>query len=530
MPDAKPEIKPILVDGDYRPATGDGSFQAVDPKTAKPFGPAYPICSRRDLNRAVAAGADAAAEMREMGPDVRARFLEDYASRIEVEADAIAQAAHEETALPLSPRLKDGELPRTVDQLRQAARAVRDGSWSQPTLDTANNIRSRLAPLGGPVVVFSPNNFPLAFNSVSGGDFAAAIGAGNPVIAKAHPNHPRTTELLAEQALLAVRATGMPDSSFQLVYQMQFEDGDHLVSRSDVGAVAYTGSRRGGLRLKEAADRAGVPIYLELSSVNPVFVLPGAMEERGASILEEFTGSALMGAGQFCTNPGIVILERSEASQAFIDKVKAHYESAEPSYLLAPQGVDNLVGAVGVLKEAGAELVTGGGALNDGCRVQNTLLKASGEQFLNNHQALQTEAFGNANLIVVADDADQMADIAESFEGNLTGCIYSADSGADDTSYQTIAKALRPRVGRLLNDKMPTGVAVTGAMHHGGPFPSTGHPGFTGVGIPASLRRFAMLECYDNVRPERLPDELKDANPTGSMWRWIDGAWTTADA
>lgn len=530
MPDdSKLEVRPILIDGEYRPATGDGPFQAVDPTTGNFIGPLYPICSRKDLSRAVAAGADAAGELRDLPSDTRARFLVDYADRIDAEAEAITQAAHEETALPLTPRLRDGELPRTSNQLRQAAAAVRQGSWQQPTIDTAANIRSKLAPLGGPVVIFSPNNFPLAFNSVSGGDFAAAVGAGNPVIAKAHPNHPRTTELLAEQARLAMMDSGMPPGSFQLLYQMDFADGDYLVSRPDVGAVAYTGSRRGGMRLKAAADQAGVPIYLELSSVNPVFVLPGAGEARGEAIVEEFAGSALMGTGQFCTNPGIVVLEQGEPADRFIDRVKSHYESTEPTYLLAPQGVENLAGSVEILKGAGAELLTGGSAISEGCRFQNTLLKTTGEQFLNNHEELQTEAFGNASLIVVAEDVDQMADIAESFEGNLTGCIYSAEDGSDDASYEAVAKALRPRVGRLLNDKMPTGVAVTASMHHGGPYPSTGHPGFTGVGIPASLRRFAMLECYDNVRQDRLPAELQDKNPTGNTWRLVDGAWTTAD-
>ena len=178
----------------------------------------------------------------------------------------------------------------------------------------------------------------------------------------------------------------------------------------------------------------------------------------------------------------------------------------------------------------GAQLLTGGQALEgQGCRFQNTLLRASGAAFLADPEGLQTEAFGNGNLILTATDEDEMVSIAAAFEGNLTGCIYTHSGDEDEALYERVAKPLRRRVGRLLNDKMPTGVAVTAAMNHGGPYPATGHPGFTAVGIPAALRRFGMLECYDNVRQERLPIELRDANPTGSMWRLLDEEWSQAD-
>jgi NADP-dependent aldehyde dehydrogenase len=438
----------------------------------------------------------------------------------------MAEAANREAALPVSPRVKDVELPRTTNQLRQAAAATRDRSWILPTIDTASNIRSMYGPLEGPVVVFGPNNFPFAFNGVAGGDFAAAVGAGNPVIAKAHPSHPWTSQLLAEAAFEAVDDVGLPRATVQMVYRTSHADGEYLVSHPSVAATGYTGSRSAALKLKAAADLAGKPIYLEMSSVNPVFVLPGALSERAESIADELAGSALLGAGQFCTCPGFVVMQAGNETEAFIGMLGERVEEAGVGALLGTGVVSGLGESVQTLLSAGAELVVGGSALEgQGCRFQNTLLRTSGRDFLAAPVALQTEAFGNCSLLVVAEEGDQMVAIAGSIEGSLTGSIYSHTEGEDDALCAGIADRLRARVGRLLNDKMPTGVAVVPSMNHGGPYPATGHPGFTAVGIPASLRRFAMLECYDNVRDERLPAELRDESSIADLWRSIDGQW-----
>jgi NADP-dependent aldehyde dehydrogenase len=411
--------------------------------------------------------------------------------------------------------------------LRLAAAAVLEGSWALPTIDSKSNIRSVLGPLG-PVLVFGPNNFPFAYNGIAGGDFAAAIAAGNPVIAKAHPCHPNTSRLLAEEAIAAVRETGLPGATVQMIYNLAPEDGLRFVADRRLGAVGFTGSRAAGLKLKSAADAVGKPFYAELSSLNPVIILPGALAERGAKIVEEFTGSCLMANGQFCTSPGLTILVASDAAEQFIAGVKAKLESSMPGTLLSSGVGKNLAASVKTLQTAGAELVTGGSALA-GNKFANTLLRVSGEQFLAEPEKLQTEAFGNTSLFVVARDAAQAAAVLERLEGNLTGCFYSDTTGSDDALYEKLFPLVRSRVGRLLNDKMPTGVAVSPAMNHGGPFPATGHPGFTAVGIPASLRRFAALHCYDNVRPSRLPAALRDKNPNGRMWRLIDGNWSQGD-
>ena len=522
-------LQPVLIAGQWRAAQSTGTFHAENPATGETLPDEFPVSAWADCDAALNAAAETATGLRATPPERIANFLTRFAERIEARKADLVEIAHAETGLPKTPRLGDVELPRTTNQLRQAAAAALEGSWAMPTIDTKLNIRSALAPLG-PVWVFGPNNFPFAFNSVAGGDFAAAIAAGNPVIAKANTSHPGTSRLLAEEAFAAVTETGLPPATVQLIYRTSHADGERLAADARTGALAYTGSRSAGLKLKAAADRAGKPIYVELSSVNPVLILPGALAERGAKLVEEFTGSCLMGTGQFCTSPSFIVLFASEAAEQFIAAAKEKLEATPPAPLLSASVQRALDESVKTLRAAGAELVCGGALVSaPGCRFANTLLRVSGEKFLAAPEKLQTEAFGNAALVVVVRDAAQAAAVLERLEGNLTGGVYSDTGGSDDVLYDQLAPLLRARVGRLLNDKMPTGVAVSAAMNHGGPFPATGHPGFTAVGIPAALRRFGALHCYDNVRPARLPAALQNKNPNGKMWRLIDGNWSQGD-
>jgi len=524
------QLQPVLIAGQWRPSRSAGSFSPLNPSTRQPTGEVFPVSSLEEVEEVIAVAAQASEALLAVPAEARARFLERFAERIEARRAEIVALAHAESGLPVKPRLDEVELPRTTGQLRQAAQAARQSSWTLPTIDTKAGIRSCFAPLEGGVVVFGPNNFPLAFNSVSGGDFAAAIAAGNPVIAKANSSHPGTTRLLAEEALAALKETGLPPATVQLIYRTDHQVGQRLVSHPLVGATGYTGSRHAGLVLKEAADRAGKPIYLELSSINPVLLLPGALRERGAEIAGEFATSCLVGAGQFCTNPGIVLLLAGTETEQFITAVVEKFRAAPVGTLLG-EGVErSLAQSVAALQKAGAELLVGGQAGGGaGCSFNNTLLRVSGARFLAASEALQQEAFGNASLLVIAQDEAQAEAICRAFEGNLTGALYTDRAGGDEALYQRLAPILRRKVGRLLEDKMPTGVAVSPAMNHGGPYPATGHPGFTAVGIPSSLRRFAMLQSFDNVRPHHLPPELRDKNPTGQLWRLIDGAWTQGD-
>lgn len=518
-------MEPVLINGEWRESSSVSLFHAVNPNLGEPFDEVFPVSSLSDVDAALDAGVVAARELRDLPPGLPADFLDAYADAIEADTERIVQTGHDETGLPASPRL-EAELSRTTDQLRQAAWAVRDGSWVAATIDTGSNIRSMYAPLNKPVVVFGPNNFPIAFNGIAGGDFAAAIAAGNPVIAKANPGHPMTTRLLGEAAVGAVQSVGGPPALVQLLYRVRGEDGLKLVSDHRTGAVGFTGSKKGGLALKAAADAAGVPIYLEMSSINPVFLLEGALEARGEEIAGEFYSSCTLGAGQYCTNPGLVVVPTGEAGDRFVKQVSELFGSGAAGTLLTDPG--HLDDGVSVLAGHGARLVVGGAAVTEErFAFDNTLLTITAAEFLDEAQALQTEVFGPVSLLIRAGGAEEMAQVARALHGNLTGAIYSSPS--DEDEYSLVEAELRRRVGRLLNDKMPTGVAVVPSMNHGGPYPATGHPGFTAVGIPASVHRFAALHCYDNVAEHRLPVPLRDKNPTGSMWRYIDRRWTTED-
>ncbi len=527
-----PHVYPVWLDGQWRAAQSSSPpFQAINPRTDEALPGSFPVSAWQDLELALASAARAFEELRNVPREQLARFLTDYADRIEHDAETLASTATLETGLPVAPRLREVEIPRTVNQLRQAAGAAADGNWALPTIDTANNIRSCHAAIG-PVVVFGPNNFPFAYNAIAGGDFASAIAAGNPVIAKSHPAHPTTTRLLAERCAAAMAAAGLPAATVQLLYHFASADGLRMMADPRVASLGFTGSRHAGVALKAACDAAGKPSYLEMSSVNPVVILPGALAERLDDVVEKFCTSCLMATGQFCTNPGLVILTEGERTEQFIQRVQERFSAAPPGVLLTAGVRESLAAGVAKVVGAGARVMTGGGAAGSNAPVSfpNTLLRISGSEFLENPATFQTEMFGNASLFVIARDTKQIVEIVRSLEGNLTGTIFSAQSsGVDEVDYARVAPHLRQRVGRFNDDKMPTGVIVTAAMNHGGPYPATGHPGFTAVGFPACVRRFSMLQCYDGVRQEHLPPLLQNKNPTGKTWRLIDGGWTQAD-
>lgn len=376
--------------GRPRPA---GRFRAFDPSRKLELDAHdFPISGWDDLDAMLDAGQRAATEMARLPGERIAAFLEAYAAGIEARAEALIESAHRETGLPVEPRLRSAELPRTTGQLCQAARAARDGGWARPTLDTANNLRSMHGPLGGPVLVFGPNNFPFAFNGIAGGDFAAAIAAGNPVIAKAHPAHPHTSLLLAQAAAEAVQASGLPSGAVQMFFHTSDALGLRAVADPRTAAVAFTGSRPAGMAIKAAADAAGKPAYLEMSSVNPVFLLAGALAERGAAIAAELAGSCAMGAGQFCTRPGVAVLAPGAHTDAFVQEMQRLTAATAAGVLLTARAPEAVGEAVAALRAAGAELLAGGDIAADaaGYGFQPTLLAVSGSRFLRTRGSCRT--------------------------------------------------------------------------------------------------------------------------------------------
>jgi len=521
-------FEPVLIGGHWCASLdAHGSFRAEDPARAEAIGPAFPISGDADIEAAMRAAIDAADALCAAPPAQIADFLERYAAAIDADGDCLVALAHEETALPVEPRLRSVELPRTSNQLRLAAQAVRDYSWTDPVIDTQAGLRAHRAPLNKPVLVFGPNNFPFAFNAIAGSDFASAIAARNPVIAKAHPSHPATSQRLAQLAHTALLEAGLPAAAVQMLYHFDNALGLAWAGDARLGAIGFTGSRNGGLALKAAADKAGVPIYAELSSVNPVFLLPGALAERGEALAQEFFASCTMGSGQFCTNPGVVIVPNGEQGDAFVTAAKKLFAEADAKVLFSRGVQQNLARAVNDLRAAGAQALTGG-SVGEGYRFQPTLLNVDDDTFLAHAESLQAEAFGPVSLVIRAEGLASMQRIAASFEGNLTGTIYRSTDGGDDDAWQALAPVLRNKIGRLIANKMPTGVAVSAAMNHGGPYPSTSNPGFTSVGMPASIRRFSALHSYDNVPEALLPTELRNRNP-GGVQRLVDGRWTDGD-
>ena len=499
----------LLINGQWVDSNSDQRFQATNPATGEAIDREYPVSNWADLEAVLHAATAADEIVRDWSGQRFAEFLEACASQFEANKEEITAAAHQETALPLSPRLRDGEFPRTTNQLQQAADAARGGEWATPVIDEANNLRSMHRSLG-PVMLFGPNNFPLAYNGISGGDFAAAIAAGNPIIAKGHPCHPETTRLLAVAAQKAAEETGFPPGFVQLVYHMPNDLGIRMIKDPRVASIGYTGALSSGLKVKAAADEMGKPIFLELSSINPVFVFPDYLEEKADEFLDDFSASCLMGSGQFCTNPGLVILPPGKQTSTWIKQLQEKFSASTCGSLLAESVRDNFLTNTKFLQQQGAKLLAGGAAQEGaGFAVQSTLLQCTAEQFLKASQAFQREIFGNGTLLVTTTNSEQMIEIARALEGQLTGCVYLSSSEQDESLYTKLEPVLRRKVGRLLNNKMPTGVAVSAAMNHGGPFPATGHPGFTAVGFPGSVRRFSMLQSYDNVLEQHLPEALK---------------------
>ena len=453
-----------------------------------------------------AARSDAGSE-----PGRIARCLLLMADRLDDRRAGIAAVAHEETGLPLDPRLAVIEFDRMLGQLRQAAEGAKDvspESWRQPLIDVDTNIRSDRGPLGGPVLCIGPNNFPLAFHAVSGGDFASAIAAGNPVIAKGHPLHPETGRLLAECAYEAVMEAGLHPATVQYFHHCEPEDGLRLVRDPRIAAVGFTGSREAGLAIKTAADGSGTPAYLEMSSVNPVFLAAGALAGDAIGHAEAWAGSIMMGAGQFCTKPGIAIVIGPEGG-SFVDAAAAVLGSAPPGILFSTAGVQRLSAGVEAAVEAGAKLVVGGRPAGPGFGFEPTLMEVNADVLMNRFDVLSAELFGPVGMVVRAEDLASAVAVAEMFEGQLTTTICTGSGEVDDDAWMALSSVLRARSGRLLENKMPTGVAVVPSMVHGGPFPATGHPGFTAVGMPTSIERFSMRRCWDGVEARRLPAWLQ---------------------
>ncbi|GLK71431.1 2,5-dioxovalerate dehydrogenase [Ancylobacter dichloromethanicus] len=500
-------------------------FRAVDPASGAVLEPAFADAGPGEVAQAAALAAEAAPLYRAITPEARAAFLDAIAANIEAIGDELTARAAQETGLPAA-RLT-GERARTTGQLRLFAGWVRAGGADEPRLDSPLPERAplpradlRMRHIGiGPVAVFGASNFPLAF-SVAGGDTASALAAGCPVIVKGHPAHPGTSELVGRAIRAAVSDAGLPEGVFSLLTGTSNELGGALVADPRIKAVGFTGSRAGGLALcRIAAGRPEpIPVYAEMSSINPVFLLPGALNARAEALATGFVGSLTMGAGQFCTNPGLIIALAGGGLDRFIAAAATHVSSAAAATMLTPGIAGAYARGVATLEERAdvAEVAHGNEGGPNSCRA--TLFVAEAAVFLS-EPVLSHEVFGASSLVVRCADAGEMRAVARALEGQLTATLHLEPE--DHALAAALLPILEDKAGRILANGWPTGVEVCHAMVHGGPFPATSDPRSTSVGTLA-IRRFLRPVCYQDLPEALLPAAVQAGNPLG-LPRLVDG-------
>ncbi len=515
--------------GSERSAAGSQTFHGINPATGEALPTVFHEATTDEVSVAVEKAAVAFGVYRKKSGVEKARFLEKIADEILDLGDELLQTASLETALPLA-RLT-GERGRTVGQLRLFAEVLREGSWVDARLDTAQPERQpapkpdlrQMQRALGPVGVFGASNFPLAF-SVAGGDTASALAAGCPVIFKGHPAHPATGELVAGAIVRAVEACGLPDGTFSLVQGAGTEVGMALVQHPLVKAVGFTGSFRGGKALFDAAVRRPepIPVYAEMGSTNPVFILPGALREGGERFASALAGSITLGVGQFCTNPGVFVVPALSQTDEFVKAVATALDAVAPGVMLTGGIRQAYASGLGKLALVdGTERLTTAELAGETGLVSAQLLRTTAAAALANPE-LTEEVFGPSSVAIVADDKAQTLAFARNLHGHLTATIHGTPE--DLTEYAELVDVLETKVGRLLFNGFPTGVEVSHAMVHGGPYPATTDSRSTSVGT-AAIRRFTRPVCYQDFPENLLPDELKSGNPL-VIWRLVDGSFT----
>lgn len=515
-------------------AEGSDTFRALNPAGGEELDGEFHLATSEELDRALEA-ADRTFRSRVHGdPAQTAGMLDRIAQEMEALGDELVQRAVAETALPAS-RIKM-ERGRTCGQLRMFAELVREGSWVDARIDRAQprrrpmpkpDLRRMLVPVG-PVVVFPASNFPLAF-SVAGGDTASALAAGCPVIVKARPQHPGTSELVGQAMQTALRACGMPDGWFSMIHGRGTEAGVYLVKHPITQAVGFTGSFGGGRALMQAAQSRPqpIPVYAEMGSINPVFLMPAALAQRAEAIAEGLYQSVTLGVGQFCTNPGLVLAPEGEALQRMLAILAERIAATAPATMLAPAIRDGYAEAVAYLAGApGVERLCGSSAEPNPALNQAVpaVFATDADRFLMNAE-LGRECFGPATLVVRCANQERMTAVAHNLQGQLTASLHATDEELPLCT--NLLSILERKAGRVLLNGFPTNVDVCPAMHHGGPYPSTSDTRSTSVGTAAILR-FARPVCYQDFAPSILPPELRDRNERNIL-RQIDGHFTRDD-
>ncbi|GIZ07831.1 aldehyde dehydrogenase (NADP(+)) [Flavobacterium sp. UMI-01] len=504
-------------------------FHAFNPATNEPLEDVFVTTTTQELDRVVHQATIAFETYRKKDKNEIALFLEQIAEEIINLGEPLLTKCHLETALPIA-RLQ-GERGRTVAQLQLFAQLVREGSWVEAKIDTAqpnrtplpkSDIRQMLVPLG-PVAVFGASNFPLAF-SVAGGDTASALAAGCPVIFKGHPAHPGTSAMVATAFEKAIEKCGMPKGTFALVQGHTNELGANLVQHPAIKAVGFTGSFTGGKALFDLANTRPepIPVYAEMGSTNPVFILPEILKEKATAIATGMAQSIAQGVGQFCTNPGLAFIIKSEEAETYCKELCQKINET-PAGTMLTEGISKAYQKKIAVTNALApniEIAKGQTASTANAAVA-TVFKTSLQHFLEN-PLLAEENFGPSQVLVEAHNKEEILEAAKNLEGHLTATVHG--TMADLENYKDLVRLLELKVGRIVINGFPTGVEVCHAMVHGGPYPATTAPQSTSVGTQA-IKRFVRPVCFQDYPSFLLPEALKDENPN-QIWRLIDGEFS----
>jgi 2,5-dioxopentanoate dehydrogenase len=515
-----------LLLGSQQVAGSNGILHAINPATGEQLEPAYQLGGVAEVERACELAEQAFDRYRAISPAARAIFLETIAKNIEALGDTLVVRAMAETGLPRA-RL-EGERARTCNQLRLFASTLIAGEQYRPRIDlrmperkplARPDIRQRFIPLG-PVAVFGASNFPLAF-SVAGGDTASALAAGCPVIVKGHSAHPGTSELVGQAIQLAVGQCALPEGVFSLLFGAGSEVGTALVTHPIIQAVGFTGSRAGGIALMRIAQQRSqpIPFYGELSALNPVVLLPEALTEKAADLGRQFVASLTMGAGQFCTNPGLLLAVDSPALQEFIRSATAAVQESAAQTMLSP-GIHNAYqhSTNCIANSKNVETLAQGAVAEAPNACQTMFYATTADAFIADVN-LHEEMFGAASLLVRCRDELEILRVLQQMEGQLTATVHFVDK--DLAFARKLLPLLERKAGRILANAWPTGVEVCHAMVHGGPWPATTDSRSTSVGTGA-LERFLRPVCYQDIPDVLLPLELQSSNPL-QIKRLVDG-------
>jgi alpha-ketoglutaric semialdehyde dehydrogenase len=505
-------------------------FHSENPSTREILYPGFFEATTSEINTAIEKAAKAFPIYRNKTAEEKGKFLEAIAAQLLGLGDQLIKKCAEETGLP-EVRLI-GERGRTIAQLKLFAQLLYEGSWVDARIDTADptrtplpkpDVRSMQRPIG-PVGIFGASNFPLAF-SVAGGDTVSALAAGCPVVVKAHPAHPGTCELVGNAILRAAQEAGIPDGVFSLLHGKSTNVGQSIVKNLLIKAIGFTGSFMGGKALFDEANKREepIPVYAEMGSVNPVFVLPGALKEKNSQLAMDLATSVTQGVGQFCTNPGLIVVEKSSGQKEFRSLLMTAISKASPGVMLSKGISNNFYKGLEKLKAVQGVKVAAMGKLSAvGYSGTPAILEADAGIFLQEH-LLEEEVFGPSTLLVTASNRQELLAAAKRLSGHLTATVHGTEKDLHD--YAALIDILEQKVGRLIINGYPTGVEVCHSMVHGGPFPATTDCRSTSVGTRAILR-FTRPVCYQNFPQSLLPSELKDSNPqailrmvNGKLWR-----------